>query len=313
MSSSSDNISVKIKEYALQLGFDACGFCKAEKAEDEEKHFNQWLQNGYNADMEYLAKNSEKRYNPQLLVDQAQSIICVALNYYPTKKQNENNPQFAYYAYGKDYHKVVKNKLEELYKYIQSLVADVTGRVFCDTAPLLERYWAAKAGLGFIGKNSLLIIPRKGSFFFLGEIILNIKLDYDKPLNISCGSCSKCIESCPTQAIEKPYVLNSNNCISYQTIENRHEIKPEIINRLNNNFYGCDICQKACPWNKFAQPNKTVQFEIKEELLNITFDELKNLTVEKYQELFKDSAIKRAKYEGLMRNIKALEYSKKMK
>lgn len=314
MQISTHDISIKIKEYAYQLGFDACGFCTAENIEKEEEvHLKQWLEQGYHADMDYLNQNTDKRCNPQLLVDGAKSIICVALNYYPSKTQPVENPQFAYYAYGKDYHKVVKDKLELLYKYIQNIHPETIGRYFCDTAPVMERYWAAKSGVGFIGKNSLLIIPKKGSFFFLGEIILNIDLDYDKPIEVSCGSCTRCIEACPTNALERAYILNSNNCISYQTIENRREIKKSILSKLNNNVYGCDICQKVCPWNRYAQPCKTEEFSISDKLLNITHNQLKALTVDEYQQLFKNSAVKRAKLEGLQRNIKALEEAKNMK
>lgn len=313
MQISTHDISIKIKEYAHQLGFDACGFCKAENIGTEEEHLKQWVAQGYHADMDYLNRNTDKRSNPQLLVEGAKSIISVALNYYPPKTQPIENPQFAYYAYGKDYHKVVKDKLELLYKYIQSIHPETVGRYFCDTAPVMERYWATKAGIGFIGKNSLLIIPKKGSFFFLGEIILNIDLNYDKPIEISCGSCTRCIDACPTKAIESAYILNSNNCISYQTIENRGEIKKSILSKLNNNVYGCDICQKVCPWNKYAIPCTTEEFFISNQLLNITHNQLKTLTIDEYQQFFKGSAVKRAKLDGLQRNIKALEEAKNMK
>lgn len=302
------SFSQKIKDKSKSLGFDACGICKAEQVDkDTTSHLQKWLDNGYYAGMEYLTRNTDKRNNPRLLSENAKSVICVALNYYPEEKQPLNSPQIAYYAYGKDYHEVVKAKLHALLDYIKELYPNVTGRAFVDTAPVLERYWAAKAGLGFIGKNSLLIIPKKGSYFFLGEIIIDIELEYDKPINISCGNCTRCIDACPTCAIEKPYIINSNRCISYQTIENKGEIDENIIPVLNNNLYGCDICQKVCPWNRFATPHSTKDFEPSDELLNIDQESLKKMTEEDYRRVFKGSAVKRAKYSGLMRNLKALK------
>lgn len=300
------NLSLLIKEYAISIGFDACGICEAEPIDiDIEKKYTAWLKNNYQADMSYLARNTEKRIDPRLLVDNAKSIISVALNYYPQSKQPSTVPQFAYYSYGLDYHDVVKEKLNKLFAYITSLDPEIEGRSFCDTAPVLERYWAAKSGLGFIGKNTLLIIPKKGSYLFLGEIILNKSLIYDKPLNLSCGKCTRCIEACPTQAIEKPYLLNSNQCISYQTIENKGEIKVDVIPKLNNRIYGCDICQEICPWNRYAKPHKTDKFLPKDEFLQLDQQSLSAMKVEDYQRIFKGSAIKRAKFSGLKRNLEA--------
>lgn len=303
------SFSQKIKEKASSLEFDACGICSAEEIDTiTQEHLKQWIEKGYQADMNYLSRNIDKRNNPTLLVEGAKSIICVALNYYPKKKQSLSSPQIAYYAYGKDYHEVIKAKLNILFDYIKELYPHAAGRVFVDTAPILERYWAEKCGIGFIGKNLLLIIPQKGSYFFLGEIVLNIELEYDKPIHhISCGNCSRCIEDCPTSAIEKPYILNSNRCISYQTIENKGEIDKSIVTQLSNNLYGCDICQKVCPWNKFATPNTTEEFKPHEELLKIDWQILEKMTVEDYQRIFKGSAVKRAKYSGLMRNFEALK------
>lgn len=296
-----------IKEYAYSLGFDACGICRAEAVDKtEEIYFENWIKNGYQADMDYLANNTEKRLDPTLLVEGSRSIISVALNYYPEIKQPEDAPQFAYYAYGKDYHDVMKDKLNLLFDFIKTLYPEVEGRVFCDTAPVMERYWAVKAGLGFIGKNTLLIIPKKGSYFFLGEVILNLELDYDSPLNLSCGKCTRCLDACPTNALEKAHLLNANKCISYQTIENKGEIAKEIEPLLNNRMYGCDICQLCCPWNRYARPHRTEAFIPKPELLSLDHHAINNMQVEDYQRIFKGSAVKRAKYSGLMRNIKAL-------
>lgn len=303
--------SQQIKEYAYSLGFDACGICKAESVNTEEQgHFNEWIDSGYNADMDYMARNKEKRLDLTLLVENARSVICVALNYYPKTKQSEGHPQFAYYAYGKDYHEVVKEKLNKLFDYIGSSQPIVNGRCFVDTAPVLERYWAAKAGLGFIGKNSLLIIPKMGSYFFLGELIIDLTLEYDAPLTLSCGNCTRCLDACPTKAIVSPKVINARRCISYQTIENKGDIDTSISLNLNNRFYGCDICQQVCPWNKYARPHKTVEFDPSQAFLDLSFDKLDNLSVEEYQQIFKGSAVKRAKYAGLKRNLEALKLSK---
>lgn len=303
-----EQLSSLIKAYAYSLGFDACGICKAQKIDStEEENYISWIKNTYQADMHYLARNTEKRIDPTLLVEGAKSIISVALNYYPQTKQAADVPQFAYYAYGLDYHDVMKEKLMLLFEYIKQLQPSVSGRAFCDTAPVLERYWAAKAGLGFIGKNTLLIIPKKGSYHFLGELIVNLDLIYDTPLKLSCGKCSRCIDSCPTNALEKPHLLNSVKCISYQTIENKGQIEPLIEPHLNNRIYGCDICQQVCPWNRYAKPHSTDQFIPKDEFLTLDLNTLEEMQVEDYQRIFKGSAIKRAKYWGLKRNLEALK------
>lgn len=302
----------QIKEYAYTLGFDACGICKAEcVGADDAQYLKEWLDGSFHASMDYMANHFDKRTDPQLLVEGAKSIISLALNYYPDTKQSPDHPQFAYYAYGKDYHDVMKVKLQQFFDYIKTLIPALQGRVFCDTAPIMERYWAAKAGIGFIGKNSLLIIPKKGSYCFLGELIINIELQYDKPLEISCGRCTRCIDACPTKAIVSPKVINANKCISYQTIENKGEIDSSVIDSLNNRFYGCDICQQVCPWNNYARPHKTPEFQPSEAFLALSTEWLENLSVEEYQRVFKGSAVKRAKYSGLKRNLDALKRCKK--
>ena len=307
-----DNLSETIKKYAATIGFDACGFCCSDVVDDNtQKHFKQWLSDGYQADMNYMTSYQEIRINPSLLTENAKSIICVALNYYPDKKQHSENPQIAYYAYGKDYHDVMKHKLYQLLNQIKELDPSIEGRAFCDTAPILERHWAAQSGIGFIGKNSMLIIPKKGSFFFLGELIINKELEYDTPIKLSCGNCSRCMDACPTKAIEKPHTINSNKCISYQTIENRNEIDSEIAPLLNNCVYGCDICQKVCPWNKFSSPNHIPEFTPSQDFLDLNYEKLNNLSEDEYRSIFKGSAVKRAKYTGLKRNIEALCQKKK--
>lgn len=304
------DLSKLIKEEANKLGFARCGFAKSENVGENNIHlFKDWLEKSYQGNMDYLERNIEKRSDPRELVENAKSVVCVALNYFPKEKQRENAPQFAYYAYGKDYHDVMKTKLQQLFDFIKQQVKELNGRTFCDTAPVLERYWAAKSGIGFIGKNSLLIIPKMGSFFFLGELILDIELEYDKPLDINCGKCTRCLDACPTKALTQPYIVNSNKCISYQTIENKGEIDSQIISLLNNRVYGCDICQQVCPWNKYSTPHNIEEFIPREDFLKLDHETLSSLTVEDYQRIFKGSAVKRAKHSGLLRNIKALATS----
>ncbi|MDR1881378.1 MAG: tRNA epoxyqueuosine(34) reductase QueG [Prevotella sp.] len=304
--------SAQIKEYAHNLGFDACGICKAKAIDaDNLKGYKNWIDSSFHADMDYMARNGDKRYNPALLVEGACSIVCVALNYYPGAKQPEEYPQFAYYAYGKDYHDVVKSKLQQLFSIIKKTEPSLEGRCFVDTAPVLERYWAVKAGLGFIGKNSALIIPKKGSYFFLGELIIDLELEYDSPLSLSCGSCIRCIDACPTRAVTAPKVINAKRCISYQTIENKGEIDEAIVPNLGDHVYGCDICQQVCPWNRYSQPHKTEEFNPSQAFMDLSFDRLDNLTEEEYLRIFKGSAVKRAKYSGLKRNLQAIRRSKK--
>ncbi|MDU1890643.1 MAG: tRNA epoxyqueuosine(34) reductase QueG [Dysgonomonas sp.] len=305
--------SQQIKEYAYSLGFDACGICKAEPIEEvEQQHVKNWIDKAYFAGMDYMTRNIDKRCDPTLLVENARSIICVALNYYPKEKQPEDHPQFAYYAYGKDYHDVVKDKLRKLFDYIKETDQDIEGGCFVDTAPVLERYWAAKAGLGFIGKNSLLIQPKKGSYFFLGELIVDKELDYDVPINLSCGNCRRCIDACPTGAIVSPSVIDANKCISYQTIENKGKIDERIKPLLNNCIYGCDICQQVCPWNRYSKSHKTSEFSPKQAFLDLSYNRMEELTEEEYRDIFRGSAVKRAKYSGLKRNLQALKNDKEI-
>ena len=292
---------------ASELGFDACGICRADEVDsDNREYFESWLHNSYNANMDYMSRNTEKRIDPKILVESTRSIISVALNYYPEIKQKEDYPQFTYYAYGKDYHDVVKSKLQQLFDEIKLVEPTLEGRVFVDTAPVLERYWAAKAGIGFIGKNSMLIIPKKGSYFFLGELVVNLDLEYDEPLKLSCGNCTRCLTACPTNAIIEPRVINSRKCISYQTIENKGEIDKEVVPNLNNRFYGCDICQQVCPWNRYSRPHQVQEFAPSQSFLDLSFEKMENLSIEEYRQIFKGSAVKRAKYSGLKRNLEAL-------
>jgi len=303
------SFSEEIKQQALDLGFDACGICRATDSGEEERYM-EWLRDHCQGSMGYLERNIDKRLDPRLLVEGARSIISVGLNYYPPQKLPGKVPQFAYYAYGKDYHDVVREKLRALYDWIREHDPAVKGRYFTDSAPVLERFWAAQAGLGFIGKNTLLIIPGRGSYFFLGELIINMELDHDTPVAENCGDCTRCLRSCPTGAIEKPYRLNGARCISYQTIENRGEIAPDIVPNLRNNVYGCDICQKVCPWNRDAAPHGTPELMPSADFLSLDLEQLLEMDEERWRDVFRHSAVKRAKFEGLKRNAEAISKSR---
>lgn len=297
--------SEEIKQEAYNLGFDACGIAPAVMSSRKE-HYLQWIANNYHAGMSYMERNIDKRLDPRLLVDAAKSIISVALNYYPPELQPPEAPQFAYYAYGKDYHNLIKDRLSELLSFIQRYRPNVGGRYFVDSAPLLERYWAAESGIGFIGKNSLLIIPGKGSYFFLGELIIDIELDYDSPISNHCGSCRRCIDACPTDAIDSPYRVNANRCISYHTIENRGEIPEDIVPRLNNYLFGCDICQKVCPWNHSPTPHNRPELMASADFLSLDLAGLLAMDENRYRKLFGGTAVSRAKFSGLKRNLAAI-------
>lgn len=295
-----------IKQKAYSLGFFAIGMAKAEPVERKDlEAFNLWVESGHQAEMSYMANNREKRFDPTLLEPGTKSVISLAYNYYPEEFICPEEYQLSWYSYGKDYHYIVKDKLTELFDFINEL-HPIQGRVFCDTAPILERYWAWKAGLGWIGKNTQLIIPKAGCTFFLGELFIDLELDYDTPQPDRCGSCTKCLQACPTGALEAAQRLNANKCISYQTIENRGDIDQSIAPLLGNKIYGCDDCIKACPWTRFAEPTKEPAFRISKELLSMKKADWHQLSEKKYQELFRKSAVKRAKYSGLTRNIRAL-------
>lgn len=367
--------SNRIKAEALRLGFSACGLAPAEAVDEGiSSAFRQWIADGYQAEMAYMQNYEEKRLNPCLLVEGAQTVISVALNYYPETKIPDSEYQIAWYAYGKDYHDVMKAKLTALLAFVQeelrsetgstaevtsvatsapvststsypdsSLVADTSlasdstllsdstpvsdsspvsdstsypdlpstnlnARIFCDTAPVLERYWAWRAGLGWIGKNTQLIIPQAGSCFFLGELIINVAADhYDTPQENRCGTCTRCLNACPTKAIEPPFRLNSAKCLSYLTIEYRGDFPLDTGKKMGKKIYGCDECQRACPWNRFAKPTQVDDFHPSDSLLYMRKNDWQHLTEQQYRDLFKGSAVKRAKYQGLVRNIKAVK------
>ncbi len=326
-----------IKETAYELGFSACGIAKAERVSTEaEQYFRQWLGKGGHADMAYMENYIDQRLDPRLLMEGAKSIVCVALNYAPhhsTPKHQTSNFKLqtsnikhqtftiAAYALGQDYHDVVKQKLRQLFSKLEALAEGIRGRVFCDSAPLLERYWAERSGLGWTGRNRQLIIPHAGTMFFLGELLLDVELDYDSPMPNRCGNCHRCIDACPTHALttqtsnfkHQTSNFNAEACLSYQTIENRGPIAPQYAKAMGNTIYGCDRCQQVCPWNRFAVPNTEPLLQPKPELLAMSRDDWEQLTIEDYRRLFKGSAVKRAKYEGLMRNIRAVSHSQEEK
>lgn len=300
--------AAEIKEKAKKTGFDACGIAQVATADTEALFFDRWLKEGNHAGMAYMENHREIRLNPTGLVEGAKTVISVALNYYPEQKLPPEAPHIAYYAYGKDYHFVIKEMLNELWSAVTGQTDTGTARFFTDSAPILERYWAWKAGLGWIGKNTNLIIPGKGSFFFLGEIVTSLEADhYDMPQKDRCGSCSRCLEACPTEALEGPRHLNARKCLSYLTIENRGEIPAEQAACLGNRLYGCDTCQEVCPWNRFARPTRIEAFRPAPALLSLRKEDLKGFSREEYNRIFAKSAVKRAKYEGLIRNIHNLK------
>lgn len=293
--------SKQIKAEAHALGFFACGVAKADPVDAvHAASFTRWLDNCGHAGMEYMARNVDKRLDPQQLMPGVKSIVCVALNYAPAKRMPQGEPQIAAYALGKDYHDIMKARLHTL----AARLGITDYRAFCDTAPVLERYWAMRAGLGWLGRNRQLIIPHAGSMFFLGELFLYVELEYDGPIKQRCGTCRACIDACPTKALCPDGTFCSSRCLSYLTIENRDDIPPAMAECMGDMFYGCDRCQDACPWNRFATPTDDTQLQPAPELLGMTRNDWRQLTIEQYRSLFKGSAVKRAKYEGLMRNIK---------
>ena len=295
-----------IKRKALELGFSSCGISKARFLSEEEEKFEKWLSNGYHGTMSYLEKNIDKRLDPRILVPESKSIISLTYNYYPPKKLiNKNNFIISKYAYGRDYHKVLKKKLKKLFNNMKEKIGNIEGRVFVDSAPVHERAWAKLSGLGWIGKNSLLINKDVGSYFFIAEIICDLELEYDVPVSDRCGNCTRCIDACPTNAITQAQVIDSNKCISYLTIENKDSIPKELKNEMNQSIFGCDICQDICPWNRFSTPHNEKEFLPNQKLKKLRKKDWIELTEETFNRIFEGSAIKRAKYKGLKKNIKA--------
>jgi epoxyqueuosine reductase len=298
------NATQSIKYIATQLGFSFCGISKAEFLETEAPKLETWLKRGYQGKMSYLENHFDKRLDPRLLVPGAKSVVSLIYNYFP--KQDlvaDGNLKVAKYAYGEDYHTVVKDKLKEFMALIQEQIGDVQGRVFVDSAPVMERQWAAKSGIGWIGKNSLLLNKQMGSFFFLAELIIDLELEPDLPAKDYCGTCTACIDACPTDAIMANGVIDSNKCISYLTIELKDSIPQEFKGHISNWIFGCDVCQDVCPWNRFSKPNTETRFQPKGDWPNFSKQDWIELTEEIFQKNFGSSAITRTGLKGLSRNV----------
>jgi epoxyqueuosine reductase len=293
-----------IKSESKRLGFDYCGISKAEFLEEEAPRLENWLNNNMHGQMSYMQNHFDKRLDPRLLVPGAKSVVSLLLNYFPTGTQkDETAPKISKYAYGKDYHLVIKEKLNQLLEFIKENIGDVDGRVFVDSAPIMDKVWAKKSGLGWIGKNSNLINKNSGSFYFIAELIIDLELEEDGPIKDYCGTCTKCIDACPTEAIIAPYIVDGSKCISYFTIELKENIPNEAKGKMDNWAFGCDVCQDVCPWNSFSKPTKEKHFNPNGSLLEMTKRDWYELTEETFKHIFKDSAVKRTKYKGLLRNL----------
>ena len=296
-----------IKQEAKRLGFDFCGISKAEFLEEEAPRLEAWLKAGMHGKMEYMENHFDKRLNPSLLVGGAKSVVSLLYNYYPEQSQTTEAPKISKYAYGYDYHDVIKEKLKEFINTLKEKIGDVNGRAFVDSAPVLDKAWAKKSGLGWIGKNANLINKQNGSFFFIAELIIDLDLEYDGPIQDYCGTCTKCIDTCPTGAIIEPYVVDGSKCISYLTIELKDAIPTEFKNKMDNWAFGCDVCQDVCPWNRFSTVHRETQFNNQTGLLNLSTDEWHEITEETFNKIFKHSAVKRTKYKGLKRNLEFIK------
>ncbi|NIJ51935.1 tRNA epoxyqueuosine(34) reductase QueG [Dyadobacter arcticus] len=301
-----------IKAKAQENGFDFCGISKADFLENEAPRLENWLNKHHHGEMGYMANHFDKRLDPRKLVDGAKSVISVLLNYYPEKKLPEqaDDLKVSKYAYGTDYHFVLKEKLGSLLLAIQEEIGDVNGRIFVDSAPVMDKAWAAKSGLGWIGKHSNLLNREMGSFFFIGEIICDLDLAYDGAVGDYCGTCTRCIDACPTDAITDPFVVDGSKCISYYTIELKEAIPEDVRGKFDNWVFGCDICQDVCPWNRFSKPHVTEELDLPETLAGFTNSDWQDITEEVFREIFRRSPIRRAKFEGLKRNIEFVISSK---
>lgn len=296
-----------IKQKAEKFGFQSCGISKAEFLEEEAPRLEAWLNKGYHGEMKYMENHFDKRLNPTLLVDGAKSVISLSYNYFPKVKIDEiNNFKISKYAYGEDYHEVIKDILKEMVAELQEEIGEFGFRVFVDSAPVLEKAWARKSGLGWVGKNANLITKKHGSFYFLAEIICDLELEYDLAVTDHCGSCRACIDACPTQAIVSDRIVDGSKCISYATIELKNEIPDYFNGKMDDWMFGCDVCQDVCPWNRFSAPTLQEKFAPNFQKLNFRKNEWKELTQELFSEIFKKSAVKRTKFSGLMRNINLL-------
>lgn len=302
--------SAIIKTAALECGFSFCGISRAEFLEEQAPRLESWLRNGYQGEMKYLENHFDMRLDPVKLVPGAKSVVSLMFNYYPSELQKEPAPKIAKYAYGEDYHKVVKDKCKNLMDLLTQRIGHIGGRAFVDSAPVMERAWAEKSGLGWIGRHGLLINKQQGSFFFLAELIIDLETEPDGPVKDFCGTCTKCVDACPTEAILPDKTLNASKCISYLTIELRNEIPAEFESKMENWMFGCDICQDVCPWNRFSKPTQEERFAPVGEILSYSDREWQDISEEVFSGIFGKSAIKRTKFSGLKRNIDFLKRKK---
>lgn len=296
-----------IKTEAKRLGFLSCGISKVDFLEEEAPRLEKWLNNNMHGEMSYMANHFDKRLDPRKLVEGSKSVISLLLNYFPEKTQREDSYKISKYAYGQDYHHIIKGKLRQLQEFITEEIGEVHGRAFVDSAPVLDKAWAAKSGLGWVGKNSNLLTQQVGSFYFIAELIVDIDLVYDHAVTDHCGTCTACLDACPTQAIVEPYVVDGSKCISYFTIELKNELPNEMKGSFDDWMFGCDVCQDVCPWNRFSKPHNEPLFNPYPELLSMTKKDWEEITVDVFQKVFKKSAVKRTKYGGLTRNIEFLK------
>ena len=296
-----------IKDQAKRLGFLSCGISKAGFLEVEAPRLEKWLKNNMHGQMQYMENHFDKRLDPTKLVDGSKSVISLLLNYYPQETQIQNTFKVSKYAYGTDYHFVIKDKLKSLLYFIQEEIGDVHGRAFVDSAPVLDKAWAAKSGLGWIGKHSNLLTQQVGSFYFIAELIIDLELEYDSATTDHCGTCTACIDACPTEAITEPYVVDGSKCISYFTIELKENIPTEFKGKMDDWMFGCDVCQDVCPWNRFSKAHNEPLFNPHPELLSMTKKDWEEITEDVFEKVFKNSAVKRTKFSGLKRNIEFLK------
>ena len=296
-----------IKTEAKRLGFLSCGISKAGFLEEEAPRLEKWLKNNSHGEMRYMENHFDKRLDPTKLVEGSKSVISLLLNYYPEETQNQNSFKLSKYAYGNDYHHVIKHKLKSLLYFIQDEIGEVGGRAFVDSAPVLDKAWAAKSGLGWIGKHSNLLTQQVGSFYFIAELIIDLDLEYDHAVTDHCGTCTKCIDACPTEAITEPYVVDGSKCISYFTIELKENLPTEFKGKFDDWMFGCDVCQDVCPWNRFSKSHSEPLFNPHPELLSMTKKDWEEITEDTFKKVFQKSAVKRTKFSGLKRNINFLK------
>lgn len=297
-----------VKEVAHELGFQFCGISEAGFLETEAPRLEQWLKDGKQGEMKFMDNYFDKRLDPRLLVDGAKSVVSLLYNYFPSETPvHSQGPKISKYAYGKDYHLVIKEKLHTFLQLLNERIGEINGRVFVDSAPVLEKAWAAKSGLGWIGKNANLITKQQGSYFFIAELIIDLELQPDGPLKDYCGTCTRCIEACPTQAIVEPYMVDGSKCISYLTIELKNQLPETFKGQLDNWFFGCDVCQEVCPWNRFSTPHNEPLFANHSGFLNFSEREWEEMTEDTFRKVFQHSAVKRTGFKGLKRNLQFIK------